>query len=94
MAMYTQEEYQEAVHKLFDGLNGPEKWVEKLLIEELKNQHPTIQQSFWRVMKGVIFEYSETPVQWTDARNKDSVEFCRRIANNESGAMLVGLPFV
>lgn len=49
--------------------------------------HPTQQQSFWRVMRAVIARYANAP---HDLRNEASVVWCRRVADEVKAY----LPFV
>lgn len=43
----------------------------------LQSEHRTNQQSFWRMMKRVIDQYSEFD---NDMRNEDAVELCKQMA--------------
>lgn len=79
----------------FIAANFNEKAVEDAIFDALINEHRTLQQSFWRIMKQVIHRYADLdPQYYMDARNEASREFCRRISMNEPNASLVGLPVI
>jgi len=71
------EELKRITRELFSELNtmGTEKVAAEILLDAICNEHRTLQQCFWKVMKEVMAKYAERA--WQDARNEDSVEFCR-----------------
>lgn len=75
----VKEEMREAVLKLTDILNhtGTRDDLQSgCFYEALTDDHPTLQQNFWRMMYKVILLYANAPY---DARNKASVFFCQYI---------------
>jgi len=73
------EEMRKAVLAITDFLNhsgANAKRQSGFFYEVLTDDHPTLQQSFWRMMREVILLYANAPY---DARNKASVFFCQYI---------------
>ena len=58
----------------------------------LENQHPTLQQNFWRTINSVISLYAESECH-RDARNEASFEYCRFLKEKLKGSDL-GFPTI
>jgi len=84
---------QKAIALIMDAVNimGSDKQVVEGIIEELQGTHRTLQQNFWRVMMGVIKEYSEFR---HDLRNEGAVELCKYIKEQVAENHKEYLPYV
>ena len=73
---------------IFNSCNymGGEKERAEILAKVLQSEHRTIQQSFMRVFKMAMVEYSESN---TDGRNESAVALAKEIANSNEY-----LPFI
>lgn len=67
----------EAIDIIFSTINGCHRSVSVELLEHLRTEHRTLQQSFWRVIQQVAREYQKFD---TDLRNESAVEFAKQIA--------------
>ena len=79
------------LNEIISSLNmiGCEDDIKKALIDNLMNQHRTLQQSFWRCIFNVAKEYGETAVH--DLRNEASVDACKEVTKS---LLKKGLPFI
>jgi hypothetical protein len=79
------------LNEIISSLNimGCENEVNKVLVDNLINQHRTLQQNFWRCIFDVAKEYSERAGH--DLRNEASVDACKEVTNALSDK---GFPFI
>lgn len=68
------------MHELLQLTNayGSERSFTEGVLYTLENEHPTLQQSFWRAMQGVMVGYSKH--LYVDMRNRASVDFCKSVS--------------
>jgi hypothetical protein len=70
---------------LFEKLNSRERLFENQLFDAITKLHPTLQQTWFRVMKNFIYRYADIPDNHFDARNEASHEWAKRAAGESDG---------
>jgi len=84
----VKEEIRIGVTHIFRALNISQTCAEEFC-KHIEYMHNTLQQNFWRMMVKVIKKYSS--MKYCDARNKASVELCKKLKDfmeeNELGHM-------
>jgi hypothetical protein len=72
-----------AVKTICDASNGGRcQSIVNGMIDQLRYEHRTLQQDFWRAIKLVAIEYSKFN---HDLRNEAAVEFCQKITKIDEG---------
>ncbi len=75
--------------------NGAESLNQRTLDQALANLHPTLQQTFWRMVKSAAFAYDDLPAAYFDRRNEASHEWTGRVTGRiDKRPNLVGLPTI
>ena len=72
----------------YDTSNSSRELLVKAFVDHIKSEHNTNIQSFFRVIRQVIIEYSKT--KYTDLRNEASVKWAQKIAAFDDN----GFPYV
>lgn len=69
----------QAVQELFRLINfyGNDRELVNVIVAHLRNEHRTLQQTFWRVIRQVAEQYQDFH---TDLRNESAVKFAKAIA--------------
>jgi len=88
MGKTTKEKVEELTGKLVDETNryGVEEDFIEGMTKGIKDRHRTLQQTFFRCLKGVIKEYSKTS---GDLRNEDSIEWAKKVSKIESDMRVI-----
>lgn len=72
---------------------GNEHSLEKAFVEELLNEHPTIQQTFMGVVRRIILMYGQQ--RYTDLRNQASYDWAKKVREmEEADTEFCGFPFI
>ena len=72
----AREEIEKAIENITDTLNwGNGDEVAKIILEQLRRTHRTLQEDFWRMLVQVVKGYAEAD---HDARNQAAVELCKK----------------
>ena len=69
----------ELIDEIEKQINGNAGGFANALAEALPKMHPSLQQSFWFVIRTAAEGYSET-VTYTDGRNEQAVKLAKEIA--------------
>jgi methylphosphotriester-DNA--protein-cysteine methyltransferase len=79
----------EAVETFFNAIRfmGVERPMTTAIMEKLNSSHRTDQQTFWRIIQMVAYEYSKT--ESCDGRNEHSVKFTKAVSDIQ-----IPLPFI
>jgi hypothetical protein len=74
------QERKKVVAEFFHLVNsyGSDRELSAAIVEHLKNEHRTLQQTFWRIIQKVAVQYKDFN---TDLRNEAAVKFAKDIAD-------------
>jgi hypothetical protein len=68
-----------ALSDFVNGAGTGQKRIEEF-VKTVMGEHRTLQQSMFRVMLACIMEWAKKEDHQCDARNKDTIEICKKIA--------------
>jgi len=92
--MQTDEEREESIKNHIQGLISDlncmsidDEQLAKVISSTINSNHRTLQQSFFRVLKGAIEHYGK--YAYTDQRNEASRDWC-----NEASKVEMNIPFI